>query len=124
MIEISKGRILFAIREGAKYFTEIEKFTKASPNLVSKILEELEKEGLIIPELDRSSGRRRVYYKLNEGKEDEINRLISLYLQYEKQEVKRGLKEMELVMHYIDFTEEEKKEIAELVEKLKKKLGV
>ena len=52
---------------------------------------------------------------------DEINKLINAYLEHEKKELKE---KMEFVMHYIDFTEEEKKEIAELVEKLKKKLGV
>ncbi|MEM3505300.1 MAG: hypothetical protein QW763_01750 [Archaeoglobaceae archaeon] len=52
---------------------------------------------------------------------DEINKLINAYLEHEKKELKE---KMEFVMHYIDFTDEEKKEIAELMEKLKKKFGL
>ena len=118
---VSKGRILLAMREGAKFFTEIEKKSRVSSAILGKYLKDLEREGLITVIWDRSSGRMRPIYKLNESRMDEINKLINAYLEHEKKELKE---KMEFVMHYIDFTEEEKKEIAELVEKLKKKLGV
>ncbi|MEM0265784.1 MAG: helix-turn-helix domain-containing protein [Archaeoglobaceae archaeon] len=121
MTEVSKGRILLAIKNGKNFFNEIELETKASPTLINRTLAELEREGLIFVELDRSTGRRRPRYKLNESRMDEINKLINAYLEHEKKELKE---KMERAMHYIEFTEEEKKEIAELVEKLKKKLGV
>jgi len=121
MSDITKGRILYVIKNGKSFFTEIEEETGASSATLGRYLRELEKDGLIISVLDRSTGRARPRYKLNESRMDEINKLINAYLESEKKEFKKN---MEFVMHYIDFTEEEKKEIAELVEKLKKKLGV
>ncbi|MDW7990479.1 MAG: helix-turn-helix domain-containing protein, partial [Archaeoglobaceae archaeon] len=91
MTDISKGRILHAIKNGARFFNEIEFATKASPTLINRNLAELEKEGLIAVELDRSTGRRRPRYKLNEAKKEEIEKLINSYIEYEKREVKEKI---------------------------------
>ncbi|MEM4566569.1 MAG: hypothetical protein QXD49_08245 [Archaeoglobaceae archaeon] len=114
-----KGKILVAIKRGKKHFKEIVDETKFSANTITKYTRELEKDGLIIIELDRNLMK--LVYKLNKAKMDEINKLINAYLEHEKKELKE---KMEFVMHYIEFTEEEKKEIAELMEKLKKKFGL
>ncbi|MDW7990501.1 MAG: helix-turn-helix domain-containing protein, partial [Archaeoglobaceae archaeon] len=105
------------IKNGATFFNEIEMATKASPTLINRNLAELEKEGLIVVELDRSTGRRRPRYKLNEAKKDEIEKLIQAYLEYEKREAKEKLK---IVSNYITLTEEEKKVIEGFLKKLEK----
>ena len=117
--EVIAGKILYAIKNGARTFKDLELRTKLATNTITKYTYELAREGLLFFKSNRD--RRKVIYELNESRIDEINKLIEAYLEYKKKELKEN---MEFAMHYIDFTEEEKKEIAELVEKLKKKLGV
>ncbi|MDW7990480.1 MAG: winged helix-turn-helix domain-containing protein [Archaeoglobaceae archaeon] len=104
--EISKGKILLAIKSGARFFSEIEELSGVSSGIIGKHLRELEKEGLIVVELDQK--RRRPRYKLNEAKRDEIEEVIKNYLEYEKKEVKEKLK---LLLKYATLTEEERKVI-------------
>ncbi|MCS7119578.1 MAG: hypothetical protein NZ894_05990, partial [Archaeoglobaceae archaeon] len=112
MTDISKGRILHAIKNGARFFNEIEFATKASPTLINRNLAELEKEGLIAVELDRSTGRRRPRYKLNEAKKEEIEKLINSYIEYEKREVKEKI---EFILKLM--TLEEKRELIKVLER-------
>jgi len=120
-MEISEnvGKLLYFLKEKKEgRYSELLKALGLSSAGLTKILDKLVSKDLVLRELrpDRS-----VYYRLNESRMDEINKLINAYLEHEKKELKE---KMEFVMHYIDFTDEEKKEVAELVEKLKKKLGV
>ncbi|MEM2030970.1 MAG: winged helix-turn-helix domain-containing protein, partial [Archaeoglobaceae archaeon] len=85
MSDITKGRILYVIKNGKSFFTEIEEETGASSATLGRYLRELEKDGLIISVLDRSTGRARPRYKLNEAKMNEINKLIEAYLKSEEE---------------------------------------
>jgi len=112
MSDITKGRILYVIKNGKSFFTEIEEETGASSATLGRYLRELEKDGLIISVLDRSTGRARPRYKLNESRMDEINKLINVYIESEKKEL---IEKLKFAMHHIRFTEEEKKKIIELL---------
>ncbi|MEM0503330.1 MAG: winged helix-turn-helix domain-containing protein [Archaeoglobaceae archaeon] len=90
MSDITKGRILYVIKNGKSFFTEIEEETGASSATLGRYLRELEKDGLIISILDRSTGRARPRYKLNESRMDEINKLIEAYLKSEEEQLEKS----------------------------------
>ena len=83
------GKILFAIKNGAKFYTEIEQESSVSPTTLSKYLREMEREGLIICEFDKR--KKRAYYTLNPNRLNEIEKLIIAYLTKEVETIKRKL---------------------------------
>lgn len=109
------GRILLEIKKGQNYFRALE-LSGIPPSTLSRYIPLMERDGLILVDVDPQTRRR--ILKLNESRMDEINKLINAYLESEKKEFKEKI---EFVVHYIDFTEEEKKEI---IEKLKRRFGV
>ncbi len=108
-----KGRILNAIKDGARFFTEIHEKASVSPSTLSKYLRELERDGLIIVELDRN--KRKPFYRLNEERRDEIERLINAYVSNVVEETKKGLS---FVSKLPTLTDEDRKKIEELIKKL------
>ena len=115
MDDMMKGRILYAIKEGARFFTEIQEKANVSPSTLSKYLRELERDGLLVVELDRN--RRKPFYRLNEERKNEIKRLINVYVSNEVKETKEKLT---FVSKLPTLDEEDRKMIEELIKKLEK----
>ncbi|MEM2030759.1 MAG: helix-turn-helix domain-containing protein [Archaeoglobaceae archaeon] len=86
--EIIAGKILYAIKNGAKYFREIERITNLSSTTITKYTHDLEEEGLLILKSDKD--RRKIVYRLNESRMDEINKLIEAYLKSEEEQLEKS----------------------------------
>uniref|UniRef100_A0A7J3M339 Transcriptional regulator n=1 Tax=Archaeoglobus fulgidus TaxID=2234 RepID=A0A7J3M339_ARCFL len=86
--EIIAGKILYAIKNGAKRFREIERVTNLSSTTITKYTHDLEEEGLLILKSDKD--RRKIIYQLNEAKMDEINKLIEAYLKSEEEQLEKS----------------------------------
>jgi len=125
---VIKGRVLHTIKTGNHAFTEIEEKSGLGSPTVSKYLRELEREGLIIVELDRFTRKPR--YKLNESRIDEINKLINVYLESEAKEFKEKIEiarniipekeKIKLASYFITVDEEKRKQIEKMLEELLK----
>ncbi|MEM4645161.1 MAG: MarR family transcriptional regulator [Archaeoglobaceae archaeon] len=105
-------RVLLLLKtEGELRYTEIQEKTKLQQGTLTRILNRLVEEGYIHREMRGTKMPPAVFYRITESGlkalDEERRKFINTF-----------------PMYFIDFTEEEKKEIAELVEKLKKKLGV
>ncbi|MEM1671411.1 MAG: helix-turn-helix domain-containing protein [Archaeoglobaceae archaeon] len=85
--DIIIGKILEAIRSGAKTFKEVEAKTLLSANTITKYTHFLEEEGLLIIKPDKD--RRKIIYQLNEAKIRDIDSLIRKYIELEEKEVER-----------------------------------
>lgn len=88
MSKVIKGKILHTIKQGIHAFTEIEEKSRLGSPTVSKYLRELEREGLIVVELDKLTRKPR--YKLNESRIEEINNLIEKYIDSEEEQILRS----------------------------------
>ncbi|RLF64467.1 MAG: hypothetical protein DRN30_05475 [Thermoplasmata archaeon] len=113
MDDVMKGRILNAISNGARFFTEIQRKADVSPSTLSKYLRELEHDGLLVVELDRN--KRKPFYRLNEERKDEIDRLINVYV---SSEIKEAKEKLSFVSKLPTLTDEDRKKIEELIKKL------
>jgi len=111
------GRILFAIKNGAKFYTEIERESGVSPTTLSKYLREMEREGLIHCELDKR--KKRVYYMLNSNRMTEIDRLIQAYVNKEVEVIEKKLAR---ILKLPTFTEKDLQQINNALSLIKKKV--
>ena len=111
------GRILFAIKNGAKFYTEIERESGVSPTTLSKYLREMEREGLIHCELDKR--KKRVYYMLNSNRMTEIDRLIQAYVNKEVEVIEKKLAR---ILKLPTFTEKDLQQINKVLSLIKKKV--
>jgi predicted transcriptional regulator len=111
------GKILFAIKNGAKFYTEIERESGVSPTTLSKYLREMEREGLIHCELDKR--KKRVYYMLNSNRMTEIDRLIQAYVNKEVEVIEKKLAR---ILKLPTFTEKDLQQINKALSLIKKKV--
>jgi len=117
MEEAIMGKILFAIKNGARFYTEIEKESNVSPVTLSKYLREMEQEGLIRCELDKR--KKRVYYVLNPDRSREIEELIREYLNKEFESI---AKKLTIILKLPTFTEEDVQKVRDIISLIKTRI--
>jgi len=120
------GKLLYFLKEKKEArYSELLKALGLSSAGLTKILDKLVSKNLVLRELklDRS-----VYYRLNESRMDEINKLLRSYLEHEKKEVEEKMQVIKQVIpekerirmasYFIAVDEEKRKRIEKMLEEI------